>query len=256
MVPVKKLIELFQKMYREHWKYEWGKAEEGCVDCSGAFVYAFRQFGISFPHGSNAIARKYTVGGLLPVSQAKPGMVAFKAHPPGEKGYNLPEKYKSSGDLNDYYHVGLVDDDPAFVLNAKGTSYGFCRDKISSGWDCVAYLKNVDYEEEKPVNATVVLPSGANGSTVNLRKSASTASEILAKVPVGALVRVLDDQGTWCNIRYGRWEGWMMSNYLEYVDQGGESEGGISEVERSRINNALRNIEEAAALISSIIGRG
>lgn len=255
MVPVHKLIELFQQMYREHWKYEWGKSEVGCVDCSGAFVYAFRQFGISFPHGSNAIARNYTVGGMLPVSQAKPGMAAFKAHPPGEKGYDLPEKYKDSGDLNDYYHIGLVDNDPAYVLNAKGTQYGFFRDKISSGWDYVAYLKDVDYGEEGKIemDMTVVLPSGAKGNTVNLREKMDKNSGIVTRVPVGAVVTLLDDFGAWCFVRYENKTGYMMSNYLEYSGQDGES---INQEQYDQINNALKIIQEQTELIGTIIGRG
>ena len=255
MVPVADLIKLFQQMYNEHWKYEWGKSEKGCVDCSGAFVYAFRQFGISFPHGSNAIARKYTVGGLLPVSQAKPGMAAFKAHPPGESGYDLPEKYRASGDLNDYYHIGLLDDDPAYVLNAKGTKSGFCRDKISSGWDSVAYLKDVDYKEgdESMTEMTVVLPAGAKGNTVNLRAAENKDARVIARVPAGSRVKLLVDNGTWCCVQYDGLTGYMMSNYLEYDGRGDET---ISPDQYDQVQEALRVIEEQVELIGSIIGRG
>ena len=62
------LINLFRRMYAEHWEYVWGKAEEGCVDCSGAFTYAGSVLGANFPHGSNAIARKCIRGGMLPIS--------------------------------------------------------------------------------------------------------------------------------------------------------------------------------------------
>ena len=60
MVKAQELIGVFQTMWKERWKYTWSAAEKGNVDCSGAFVYAFKQFGISYPHGSNAIARQYT----------------------------------------------------------------------------------------------------------------------------------------------------------------------------------------------------
>ena len=115
------------------------------MDCSGAFVYAFRLLGNrSIAHGSNAIARKYVVE-MLPVSMAKPGMAAFKARVSGDEGYDLPERYRQNGvsytgDLNDYYHIGLVDSDARYVLNAKGTNYGFSRDPLNGkhGWDYVA----------------------------------------------------------------------------------------------------------------------
>lgn len=259
-ISVSDLISLFQKMYSEHWSYVWGKAEEGCVDCSGAFTYAFEQFGISCPHGSNAMARQFVVGSMLPISEAKPGMVAFKVRVPGEKDYDLKDKYKSGTDLNDYYHVGLVDEDPRYVLNAKGKDYGFCRDRLSreNGWDCVAHLKHVKYgEEEKTMTATVVLPSGASGHTVNLREEPNVGQNIIAKVPVGSTVEIIQDSGQWCEIGYSGKVGWMMANYLEYAGQAGESGGDvITNAERVTIDEALSKIEEQIEVIRSTLGRG
>ena len=53
IIQANDLIALFKRMAREHWRYEWGKAKEGAVDCSGAFVYAFKELGgLTLPHGS------------------------------------------------------------------------------------------------------------------------------------------------------------------------------------------------------------
>lgn len=265
-VPVNDLIAVFTKMYRERWKYEWGRHEQGCVDCSGAFVYAFKQFGIAYPNGSNAIARNYIVGKMLPVSEAKPGMAAFKYKEAGENGYALPDKYKIgggsyNGDLRDYYHIGLVDEDTRYVLNAKGTSYGFCRDEMTGkhGWDCVAELKYVDYgkaeESGDRMDARVVLPAGASGSSVNMRKKASKTADVVEKVPVGAKIDVISDQGQWCEIDYNGKVGYMMSNYVEYDGQGGESET-LTAKEQAQIDQALKTIEEQIEIIGSITGRG
>lgn len=269
-VSVKGLIALFQKMYIEHWSYVWGSATKGCVDCSGAFDYAFKELeGIDYPHGSNSIARKFIVGELLPISEAKPGMAAFKAHMPGEKGYDLPDKFlpgngSFNGDLNDYYHIGLVDNDTNWVLNAKGTNYGFCRDELikKNGWDFVAYLKGVDYDnsaEEKGETtmqeAYVVLPSGAKGHTVNLRKTASTNAMVVKKVPVGSKVTVEKDLGQWCKVTYETSSGYMMSNYIEYEGQADET-GSFTDDEREAIDRALKEIEKQTEIIGSIVGRG
>lgn len=43
MIPAAELIALFNRMYTEHWAYKWGAAQTGCVDCAGAFVWAYRQ---------------------------------------------------------------------------------------------------------------------------------------------------------------------------------------------------------------------
>lgn len=259
-IPVDGLIQLFQLMHRERWTYTWGKAEQGNVDCSGAFVYAGRHWGVNYPHGSNAIARKCIIGQMLPISEARPGMAAFKARVPGEKDYALPEKYTRGADLNDYYHIGLIDTDGKHVLNAKGTSYGFWRDELSraNGWDCVAYLTDVDYGEAVPVDgniARVVLPSGASGTTVNMRKDKTKTADIIARVPVGSEVRVVTDAGQWCYVGYGDKIGWMMANYIEYPDQDGESES-ISAEDREALEAALKQIEAATETISSILGRG
>lgn len=275
------LIAIFQRMYKEHWRYEMGKAEKGCVDCSGAFVYAFNQFGVKYPHGSNAIARQRTVKGLKPISKAKPGMAAFKLREPSEKGYALPDKYRPggasyNGDVDDYYHIGLVDETGKYVLNAKGTNYGFCRDSLTAknGWDCVAYLEDVEYEkggesmeDSRPVlTARVVLPSGASGNTVNLRSEPKTGPNIIARVPVGSTVKVLCDMGEWCEVQYPPKNGYMMSNYLEYEGQGGESGDGaitISAKDAQAIDKALKEIEieleairQFAEVIGSVVGRG
>lgn len=270
MIAVNAIISLFQMMYREHWSYIWGKAEKGCVDCSGAFVYAYRQFGKTIAHGSNTIARKYITGKLLPISEAKPGMAAFKARSPGETGYELPGKFKPggasyNGDLNDYYHIGLVDEDLQWVLNAKGTQSGFCRDKLTkkNGWDFVAYLKGVDYDnsaEEKGEiimqEARVVLPSGASGSTVNMRKSASASAQLIARVPVGSKVEVEENQAQWSKIKYERQSGWMMSGYLDFSVETDGTEITIRPEDAATIDRALKEIEKQIDVIGAIIGRG
>lgn len=274
MVKVASLIQLFQKMHKEHWAYIWGSAKEGCVDCSGAFDYAFKKLhGPNYPHGSNSIARKFIIGKLLPLSEAKPGMAAFKFHPPGEQGYDLPDKFlpgggSCNGDYNDYYHIGLVDEDPKWVLNAKGEKEGFCRDGLTekNGWDCVAHLKGVDYgdsAEEKGEKimqeAIVVLPSGASGTTVNMRKTASTNAQVMVKVPVGSAIQVEDDQGQWCKILYEGRAGWMLSNYIEYDGQGDETDGTETKVTLEQVemvDRALKEIEKQVDIIGSVFGRG
>ena len=264
MISVGDIIKVFRQMYQEHWPYSKGAATKGCVDCSGAFVYAYRLFGKTIAHGSNAIARKH-VEQKLPISQAEPGMAALKLLLPSEAGYDLPEKYRQggaayNGDLNDYYHIGLVDSDPNYVLNAKGEQEGFCRSKIKDGWDCVAYLKQVNYEErrddpmpEQQTYARVVLPEGASGSTVNLRASASKSGKIVRRVPVGTVVNVLTDQEFWCEIETDGVSGWMMSNYLEYAGQGGESGDEISPEIRERLSKAFLTISDAVVQIQRAV---
>lgn len=223
MIPLNDLIALFTRMYREHWAYKWGSAQTGCVDCSGAFVWAYRQFGQSIYQGSNRIARSY-VAGLLPVSAARPGMAAFKARKPGQQYYDLPSEYREggkryNGDLNDYYHIGLVDSDPRYVLNAQGVKTGFVRSKLSDGWCAVGYLKAVDYntngmDDEMGKNYEAVVDS-ANDKPVNLRKGPGTAYPVIAAVKDGTRVTVLDEaDGDWAKIDANGKTGYMMRGFL------------------------------------------
>ena len=272
MIQRDDLIRLFQRMYNEHWSYVWGAAQKGCVDCSGALVYAYMQLaGKSVIHGSNGQARRWISGSMMPITMAAPGMVAFKARKPGEEDYDLPERYRErgasyTGDLMDYYHVGLIDDDPRYVLNAKSAKAGFCRDLLtaSHGWDFVAYLRDVEYHEGKDgkkeveiMRAVVSLPSGAAGSTVNMREKAMTSAKLVCRVPVGSVVDILTDQGTWCKIDYIGKQGWMMSNYLEYTGQEGEASGDpLTEEERAKIEAALAEIEKSIEIVRATLGRG
>ncbi len=230
-IPVDGLIAVFRKMYDERWTYAWGAARQGCVDCSGAFVYAYGRFGQTVPHGSNAIARS-CVGKLLPVSDARPGMAAFKRKKPGQSGYDLPDRYKSSPDQNDYYHIGLVDQTGRYVLNAQGEKAGFTRTPVGK-WAFVAELKAVDYAsgasadgdggpvpdptpEPAPAfgEALVTAPSG---SLVNVRTKPGGAKQ--DALPIGTAVTVLETRGDWSLVDYHR-QGWMMTRYLAERGEG------------------------------------
>lgn len=223
MIPVQKLLSYFQRMNREHWSYEWGAAREGCVDCSGAFVWAYEREGANIYHGSNRIARVY-VKELLPISEARPGMAAFKLREPGETNYALPQGYtpgggQYNGDVNDYYHIGLVDEDTDYVLNAKSTAEGFKRSRITENWDCVAYLNDVAYEGGEPVEDVIqiaVVYSG-DGNPVKMRSTPSTDKPYIAKVPAGAQVEVLEQAEEWSTIRWNGKRGYMMSEYLRVI---------------------------------------
>lgn len=54
-----------------------------------------------------------------------------------------------------------------------------------------------------------------SGSTVRLRKTASTKAIAIANVPIGATVDVLDKQGPWWQITHAGKIGWMMAKFLK-----------------------------------------
>ena len=232
-IPVASLIADFRRMLAEHWAYG-AETKTGQVDCSGAFVWSYQQHGHNLYHGSNRMAR-VEAEELIPIGEAivVPGMAAFKRREPGASGYALPSSYKQggahyNGDLGDYYHVGLVDEDTSRVLNAQSTSTGFVASSISQNWTHVAFLKQVDYvgEATDPVDATssaTAVIVAASGKTVNLRKTASKSASLVERVPIGQTVTLRGPEcDGWYPVRWGKREGWVMAEFLD-VGQNSEA---------------------------------
>lgn len=221
------------------------------ADCSGAFVWAYRQRGLRIYHGSNRIAREYVIE-LLPPECARPGMAAFKLRRPGDQLYALPDEYRPggryyTGDLNDYYHIGLVDGDPRYVINAQATRTGVVRSKIEDNWHCVACLRDIAYGEDEPVNVLhQAVVTAENGKPVNLRKSASLNSARICAVPVGAEVAVLNEvDSDWAEIQYGDKTGYMMRKFLRRLEENAPDE---------RLRQIKDLLEQALRLTEEMLG--
>lgn len=228
-------------------------------DCSGAFVNSYRQHGASIYHGSNRIAREYVVE-LVHVSEAKPGYAAFKLKKPGESGYALPDEYRNggnhyNGDLNDYYHIGLIDEDGKNVINAQSTSKGFTRTNLNL-WHCAARLKAVSYDgneaEEKPMvyKATVY---AENGYPVKMRKLPSAQSSVILQVPLGATVEVTGEVDTvWAAIDYNGIQGYMMRKFLRKSDSEPISGTAVA-VNRANLETVKTALETALNMIEKML---
>lgn len=242
-IPVLSLLALFQIMWQEHWAYG-ADTRRGQVDCSGAFVWAYSQHGCSIYHGSNRIARTEVVE-LIPIKEAQivPGMVAFKSRKKGLlTGWALPESYQEggahyNGDLLDYYHVGLVDEDITRVLNAQSAATGFVSSAISKGgWTHVGLLRQVDYSlkactQEEPKGSTTQTSDASatssitatvratSGSTVNLRQAPNMSAKLVDRVPLGEIVTLRgQESGGWYPVRWGRKDGYMMAEFLDMAN--------------------------------------
>lgn len=218
-MPVSALIADFQTMLREKWAYG-AQTKRGQVDCSGAFLWAYQQHGLSVYHGSNRIAR-VEVEALIPIAEAtpEPGMAAFKRRAPGDKGYALPAAYQPggahhNGDLGDYYHIGLVDTDTSRVLNAQSAATGFVASPITQNWTHVARLRQVDYGPKEAIPLTTMEIYAQNGKAVNLRKSPSTSAARVTQLPVGTRAEMLGEKGGWARVSAAGQEGYVMREYL------------------------------------------
>lgn len=289
MITANDLISKFQYALDNHWGYIYGKTHEmwsaqkqaayareyagdddrensvkyggkwaghWVTDCSGLFAWSFSQFGGKIAHGSNSIWNDYCSDkGTIKGGKRTDGMTLL----PGTAVFT------SKGDRHN--HIGLYVGN-GLVIEAQGAQTGVVTSKITnSKWTHWGELKNVRYEEktdtdsgekgDELMNATVVLPARAKGSSVNMRAKPDQKDGVLIdKVPVGTEVEVLSDEGQWCQIRYNGITGWMMSNYLEYQGQGGESGDTLADADRQKIETALSEMEKEIEIIRSTLGRG
>ena len=216
MIKLNELMELFERMEQEHWAYEWGAAQEGKVDCSGAFVWAYRQLsGPDIAHGSNSILRQ-SMALLQPMSAARPGWAAVKIRAWTDAQKNNRWYGQEPGDG---YHIGLVGWDGR-ILNAKGTATGFVASDPGEGWDGCAPLTDVTYDEGEEEDATMLYRAAVTTEKDPLRVRQSPGTgRIIGHVPRGAGVEVLADKGDgWPRIRYNELVGYASGDYLTRVE--------------------------------------
>ena len=258
------ILALFEQMQAEHWKYAIGAAEQGSVDCSGAFVYAYKVLdGLSLYHGSNYMARNEAMQ-LLPITQATAGMIAFKAREPSEQGYALPEKYRQggrsyTGDVRDYYHVGLVSRDGAHVLNAQSSETGFVSSVLSTknGWDYVGYGMHIDYgdedttpkQEEGKTTMEKATVTATSGTTVNMRVKPSVTANLVDRVPVGAQVDIVSSGSEWSIVKHDGLTGYMMTRYLTK-----DGTAGTDTTELDALKERIAKLEERVQALEGGVG--
>lgn len=221
-IPVNELISCFERMRDEHWDYCLNSAREGCVDCSGAFVWAYNQFGKSILHGSNSIAR-LSVGDLLPIASARPGMVAVKV-----------KDWTDDDDTNRWYdsepgnvyHMGLViqNGSEMNVIEAKGTKWGVVQSKLDNKWKFVAYLDDVDYTqktEETVMKYKYIGSIRLTSGYAHLRTQPNVTSKSIAKLYNGETVQI-GESGlqNWYAIKdeVGN-EGYVYSKYVSIEEE-------------------------------------
>lgn len=193
---------------------------DGWCDCIGLLIGALRLAGVKYTHthGSNYFARNQTKG-LKQVSKAKDldfGDVIYKAHLPGESGYDadtIRRSYAGSSDQRDYYHVGVVMSVSPLQIWHCSTG-GMHYDTKMGRWGYagkIAYISNAaDLIKEAGVTGRAVVDVPNNG-TVNVR--AKPNGDIQDKLREGTSVYITEDDGTWSKVEYTQ-IGYIMSKYL------------------------------------------
>ncbi len=250
MIPLNKFLICVQENVARIHAYELGHdGSDGKCDCIGLIIGALALAGFRWPgvHGSNWAARN-AMSSLGPINSAGEmflGEIVYKAREPGEAKYDLPERYKDSGDLRDYYHVGVVTcEDPLCITHCTSVEGGIQRDGKQGAWRWGGKLKYVDYEEGGGEVSYTAVVTAENGKPVNLRAKPDIKSTILARVPVGTEVRatVYDPDPKWRKVEANGKTGYMMAEYLRPEKEDGETVA----VPREKLETWADVLEETA----------
>lgn len=144
-----------------------------------------------------------------------PGCVLFIVEYNGKE----PPQYQEDG-LGNASHIGFYTGIEHEVVHSSASKGGVVPSTLKSGWTHVGWLKAVDYIHEaapdfETPQAEVVAESG---DTVRMREEPSLHAKVLKKVPVGSIVKVLNQEPDWWQIWWDEKVGWMMSKFLRMAN--------------------------------------
>lgn len=230
MISLQKFLEGCKKNAERIKTYKLGQSgKNGESDCIGFPIGAMELEGQKWggTHGCNYAVR-YRMKNFHPVtkaSQLKLGEFVFKVRKPGEAKYALPDKYKTSGDLNDYYHVGIVTSvNPLTISHCStgGMHYDHSLGKWAYAGECslVDYSMDPSHDEATPGETSELgkmVVDVPDDTSVNVRRSASVSADVLTRLPEGTAVEVTSVSGSWSHVNYSydqTGEGYIMSRFL------------------------------------------
>lgn len=233
-LDVSTIVERFEQIVG--WPYESpGSNDKNGIDCSGAFVRAYRMSDLYIYHGSNRIERRYCNGcfdtnGSTAGLQA--GMAVFKYREPGDAYYDLGSQYKPggeyyNGDVRDYYHIGLVaSTNPLRIIHA--TPPAAKVDTKIGTWRRAGFLDAVTGYKKGDTNMTLydAKVNTPDEGTLNFRNKPQKGGTRIGEIPYGTVVQVLEKTNNeWSKVFYSGKEGYVMSEYLEKIEPGDGGEG-------------------------------
>ena len=229
MISVSKFIEKVHEIASEKPTYLLGQdGSKGTCDCVGLAIGAYRRAGGNYRgnHGSNWAARNEMQGIGQPFIM-EVGAVVYKAYLPGQKGWALPSAYANHPDQKDYYHVGVVISvAPLQIMHCtkSATVDGITIDtkigvwRYGGRWDGLSYDNIIEEDPivAEPIGRAIVVAN--SGTTVRMRAEANSTALVVAHIPLGTIVDIMESAGDWQKIRNGSVVGWMMTAFLKGAD--------------------------------------
>lgn len=194
------------------WPYKSpGTNDKNGIDCSGAWVRAFQQYGKSIYHGSNTIYRQYCgeKGPLASAVQLKVGMAVFKHRNDGRE----PAQYRGDG-IGNMYHIGAVTSlSPLRIVHA--TTPVAKVDTSAGAWTHYAKVNEVAYAYTPPPTVIGRLQVTTRQGSLNLRDHPSESGRILTTMPKDTIVDQLSaEQNGFYQVYYLGMVGYASAQYL------------------------------------------
>ena len=232
--------------------YETGKSgQNGRCDCIGLIMGAMARLArANYPmHSTNYFAR-YQMQCIkeMDADALELGMLVYKARTDTSE---LNDRYKPNGryytgDMLDYYHVGVVTDvNPLEITHCTKMDNvsGIVRDTKAKGWTHYGAMLKVDYNSKEAKQMLYEAKvTAAQGSTVNLRKRPDSTAPVIDRVKLGAIVQVNEEAEGWAQVVTPNGDiGYMMTKFLQKIEDGNTAES----TENAQKQPSLSVYEEA-----------
>ena len=155
------------------------------------------------------MATKYLQFGSASASVS--GKVAVVNNPRDTQVLNLRKSPSLDAKVLDHYRNG----EKVTILSAGDTWHKVQTADGKIGYMMSKFLKVTgESAEQQPFEAKLINVNG--GSYVNFRKSASLQSSVIARLPVGLTVKVVEHGTDWCKVVIDGVEGFMSTWFLRF----------------------------------------
>ena len=119
-------------------------------------------------------------------------------------------------DHHELHAMGLASNhaDISHWLKRYGLTMDNYREAVKTAMQEGVQVHYIDEEEDDTVMYDAIVQAD-NGYPVKMRQAPSATSSILASLPVGTIVKVLENTGDWDKISYDNTTGYMMHKFLQ-----------------------------------------
>lgn len=231
-----------------------GSGDGGC-DCVGLVIGALRLAGgeWKWTHGSNYAAR-YRTKDLRKIASErdlKKNSLVYKGKQPGDSGYGLPDIYKDSGDLTDYYHIGIVTrTNPLRITHCTSVQGGIREDAKIGDWKYTGWLDQVKKDGEIMDIKTYKVVGG----TLFLRRSPSQSASVLKRMPNGSIVTSSqEEENGWLYVDYEGTMGYCMTKFLEEINDISYDDDTLGAAIETAFSNVYAALDELKMIVTSAL---